>query len=174
MSRKQVLVYLLLSNQCMWRFFIVSIFHVSLFCSRTISLCSYLSSMPFQANFLSSTHEKKSNGLVIYSGLYWNNRELLICAVLQHHLFKVGSVMTHDSALSISWAVPEHFLCCSLKGCYCPLFRWLPMQVSPRAHRKMWLIIRFLVMLNLVCGISEHKCTMMHRLPMSSLELFSP
>lgn len=174
MSRKQVLLYLLLSTQCMWRFFIVSRYHVSLFCSRTISLRPYLSSMPFQANFLSSTHEKKGHAVVIHSGLYWNNRERLISAALQHHLFKVGSVMTHDRALSISGAVPEHCLCRSLKGCSCPLFRWPPMQVSPRAHRKVWLVICFLVMLNLVCAISEHNCTMMHRLPLSSLELFSP
>lgn len=58
MSREQVMMYLLLSNQCTGRFFINSTHHLSILGQNPL-FTFLLSSVPFQAGFMSSNHEKK-------------------------------------------------------------------------------------------------------------------
>lgn len=103
------------------------------------------------------------------SCLNWNNIDLLVFVIP-----KTIYLMLVISLLMIpyhpSWY--EHWFPDCLKGCYCALFMMTTNAILYGICRKMWMIIYFLVMPNLVFKILWHKYRMTHLPTLSSLQLF--
>lgn len=117
------------------------------------SLYSSLSYVLFLANFITLTQEKGNNTVITHNAMahrtywYWNNIHLLqIFNAIYLMLFitnvTVSSIITPRNT-NLQW-LPQKLL---------DFFVWRS-QVLPRVCSNVWMIICFLVMLNLLLRIS--------------------
>lgn len=126
-------------------------------------LCSLL---PFVAQFFIQLQEKYSHAIVTYNVITLqnlftlSNMDILGSAVLWFHLLFDAHI------IYCSWCYiihHEYWLPMTLsKDIAMPHWCWPQMQVLPRACRKAWTTIYFVVMLTLPFGMVPYKCKATH------------